>query len=163
MKSLKCNWRLLLLGVISIVVGILFCAIPTDKLLKITFYVIGALVIVNGAISLYHSIKAKNTLAIVSDIIDIAFGICLIFFHQTFMLIIIAVYLIAFPIVRIIMNPMHLVQFYRELPRFVLALVLILLTPEGVLNILFIIIGVVLIVIGIITIIGSFYTERIVK
>ena len=70
------------------------------------------------------------------DIVDIAFGICLIFFHQTFMLIIIAVYLIALPIVRIILNPMHLVQFYHELPRFLLALVLILLTPEGVLNVL---------------------------
>ena len=39
----------------------------------------------------------------------------------------------------------------------------ILLTPEGVLNVLFVIIGVVLIVIGIITIIGSFYTQRIIE
>lgn len=163
MKNLKCNWRLFALGVISIVVGILFCAIPTDKLIKITFYVIGALVIVNGSISLYHSVKAKDKLAILFDIVDIAFGICLIFFHQTFMLIIIAVYLIALPIVRIILNPMHLAQFYHELPRFLLALVLILLTPEGVLNVLFVIIGVVLIVIGIVTIIGSFYIQRIIE
>lgn len=163
MKNLKCNWRLFALGIISIIVGILFCAIPTDKLLKVTFYVIGALVIVNGGISLYHSIKSKDKLEILFDIIDIVFGVCLIFFHQTFMLIIIAVYLIALPIVRIIMNPLHLAQFYHELPRFVLALVLILLTPEAVLNVLFIIIGVVLIVIGIITIIGSFYTQRIIE
>ena len=106
MKKLKCNWRLFALGLISIVAGILFCAIPTDKLIKITFYVIGALVIVNGCISLYHSIKAKDKLSILFDIVDIAFGICLIFFHQTFMLIIIAVYLIVLPIVRIILNPM---------------------------------------------------------
>ena len=125
MKNLKCNWRLFALGIISIIVGILFCAIPTDKLLKVTFYVIGALVIVNGGISLYHSIKSKDKLEILFDIIDIVFGVCLIFFHQTFMLIIIAVYLIALPIVRIIMNPLHLAQFYHELPRFVLALVLI--------------------------------------
>lgn len=85
------------------------------------------------------------------------------FLPQTFMLIIIAVYLIALPIVRIILNPMHLVQFYHELPRFLLALVLILLTPEGVLNVLFVILGVVLIVIGIITIIGSFHTQRIIE
>lgn len=58
---------------------------------------------------------------------------------------------------------MHLVQFYHELPRFLLALVLILLTPEGVLNVLFVILGVVLIVIGIITIIGSFHTQRIIE
>lgn len=87
MKKLKCNWRLFALGLISIIAGILFCAIPTDKLIKITFYVIGALVIVNGCISLYHSIKAKDKLSILFDIVDIAFGICLIFFHQTFMLI----------------------------------------------------------------------------
>lgn len=163
MKNLKCNVRFLFLGIISIIIGILFCAIKTDLLLKIAFYIIGALVIVNGAISLYRSFKMKNTLSIVFDIIDIVFGICLIFFHKTFMLVLIAIYLVAIPIYRIIKNPKHMEQFYRELPRFILALVLILFTPEGILNILFIVIGVILIIVGIVLAIGSFYTQKEIK
>lgn len=158
--KIKCNFKLLFLGVINLLIGVLFLAINADTLVKISFFLIGGLVIVNGTYSLYKSIKTKNSIDIINSIIDICFGIVLLWFHKTFMIIIVAIYLIAIPVIRIIMNKDHKTQLIIELPRLIIGLVLILLTPEGVLSILFKVIGVLLLVIGIIGVIGSFCIER---
>lgn len=158
--KIKCNYKLLVLGLINTIIGILFLVINSSTLLNIVFFIVGGLIIASGGYSLYNAIKQKNTYEIIYASFDILFGILLMFFHKTFMLIIAAVYLILIPTIRIILNKNHSKQLMTELPRLIIGVVIILLTPEGILNILFKIIGVMLIIIGITGVLGSFVFER---
>ncbi len=158
--KIKCNYKLLVLGLINAIIGVLFLVINASTLLDIVFFIVGGIIIVSGGYSLFIAIKKKNNYEIIYAAVDILFGILLMFFHKTFMLVIVAVCLILIPIVRIILNKSHYDQLMAELPRLIIGLVIILLTPEGIIDVLFKVIGVILLIIGIIGIIGSFCIEK---
>ncbi len=162
MSKFKINTRLLIEGIIITILGLLLCFIKADTLIKIVFIIIGILIILGSINDLIIGYKLKDKVKLISSIIDIILAIILIFFHNIVFLIVIALYLLIYPIIRIFKNPNHYLQFKFELPRLLLAIVLLILSPQGILNILFIILGIFMIVIGILTILGSFSKIKII-
>lgn len=155
MSKFKINTKLLIEGIITTILGLLLCFINADTLMKIVFIIIGVLIILSSVNDLIIGYKTKDKIKLISSIIDIILAIILIFFHNIVFLIIVSIYLLIYPIVRICKNSNHYLQFKVELPRLLLGIVLLILSPQGILNILFIILGIFLIVIGILTILGS--------
>ncbi|MGM9969059.1 MAG: hypothetical protein ACI35S_01540 [Anaeroplasma sp.] len=143
-------------SIIYIVIGTLITLASIfafDTLVNIFFTCIGLAIIVMNllpfVIACYGIAKDKRYLFdLLSSIIAIVFGCLFIFKHDTAITIISAVYLILLPIVRIIISKNMLEQLKKELPLFLVAVLMIFNVMHAVLRVVLIIVGVLLIIYG---------------
>ncbi len=161
MKKFGINWVNLVIGILLIAIGIFFCAGNTDTLTKVLFIIIGVLMVITNIKPLIESIKAKDTIDIVARILFIVFGIMFIFVHNTALSIIVGILFIVFPVIKILLASDKMAMFMVNLPELIIGLIVLIVGPNAVGHVLFVVLGVFLIVFGVLSILSSFYKQEI--
>lgn len=136
-----------LIGValIGLAIGLLLIILPVEWLLKAVFVIAGgATILCNlpGLVSgLLHFSTRAGQIAVMITGISIFIGFLMIFFHSDILMIVLGVYLLVLPMVRILISRDRGRQFKIELPKMLLGLVLVLIGPGKALEVLFDIVG----------------------
>jgi|GEM_PF-2102910 len=142
--------RILIGGMIGIIVGILLLVIPVSFLINVAFIVIGVVTLISAVPSLVVSIanvKEKGAVAdIVMSLISVVMGLILIFWHSGIMMIVVGVYMLIFPLIRVLLSENKLNQLKDEAIRMILGVVMLLVGPGEFLQTLIRVAGVVIIV-----------------
>ncbi len=122
-----------LLGVLLLVLGGVLSPDTVAKIIHIGLIVYGIFIIVGNIPGLVSGVANIHTGAgifdLLASIIGIALGAAMIFYQGTFLVILVAVYLIIFPLVRVLLAQNKGEQFKRELVRVVLGVVLLIFLP----------------------------------
>lgn len=164
MKKFGVNISVMIAGIICSLLGVLFLFKDiVGVLTNILFYVVGFLLIVEGILGIVFGVKSNVKSLMIIGAIDLIIGVVLMFYHGTLLNILFAVLLVVLPIIRIVQTKDKKMQLKKEFPKFVLAIILFLISLGGISKILSIIVGVVLISIGLVLVIGSFYKNKIVN
>ena len=126
--------------------GLFLLLADVNFLFGIVFVVLGILTVFNnlpglvlGAVEL-HTTAGKLLFSL--SLISTMLGVIMIFYHNEILMILLGVYFVLMPIVRLILAKDRSELFRRELPKLVLGVVMILLGPAGVVSILFRIAGI---------------------
>ena len=145
----------ILLGVLLILLPIL---LPVSKLIHIAFIILGVITIINYIPSLLSGIKNIATLDGKSDLIGailgIAIGAVMIFYQGTLLTVLASVFLIALPLLRILLARDHMAALRGEILRILLGIVLIAFLPALV-GAVDLIVKIILTVIGVIIILAA--------
>ena len=154
--------RGIILGIITILIGCLFAFVPTNSLLNFIFIVIGLFIICDNIIPCitYWSMSSLNprvtSLALLSTL-SVVFGFMFIFWHNEALTIILGIWLIVFPIIRIILSTDWVGQLKKEIPLFILAILLFFVPATTIIGIMLKVFGYIFIVLGISIIIYWIY------
>ncbi len=126
--------------VIGILVGVLLLVLGTvdasilEKVIEIGLIIYGVIVIIGNVPGLISGIanitKPAGIFDLIASAVGIALGIALIISQNQVLVILLAVYLIIFPIVRIILAKQKGEQFKREILRIVLGVLLWIFVPN---------------------------------
>ncbi len=146
-----------------LIAGILMLVIPTNTIIKIIFIILGLVVILTNLQQTILGYKTKQFDIAIVGTIYIALGVVLMFYHGIILLVLLGIFLIGLPLYRIFIAADKKDQFYKEIFKIILGIILLVLSPEAILGTLIKIIGVVLIVIAALLFVSSIYTEREVK
>ena len=123
----------LLVGVLLLVLGGILTQETVGKIISIGLIIYGILIIIGNVPGLVSGIanirKREGTLDLVSAALGVALGLALIFYQGTILVVAVALYLIIFPLVRVLMASDKIEQFKRELVRLVLGVVLLVFVP----------------------------------
>ena len=127
-------------ALIGILIGVLLLVIPVGLLINLAFIVFGVLTLISAVpafiLSLLHREERGYLLNIILSAISVLFGIVLIFWHNEIVMILLGVYMLIFPLIRILVSDAKKQQLRRELPRMILGLVMILVGPGTVIDLL---------------------------
>lgn len=142
-------------AIVGVLVGIgiilLACLVPLSELLHWILIIFGAITIVINAVNLFN--KYENPTAnIIASVVGIILGICMIVFPGTVMNIIIAVYLIILPLLKIYYYKLPMVQ--DDIIKIVVGILFLVFLPISV-NIADEVMKIILIVIGALVILAA--------
>ena len=144
----------------GILLGLLLIVMPVESLLKIVFVVIGIMTffyqIPSLALGLTHFDTGAGKLAVVLSLISMAFGVSMIFFHSTVLMLVLGVYLVVLPALQIIFSKNRALQWKAELPKIILGIVLLIVGPASALSFLFDVAGWVIIALSVVYTLASF-------
>lgn len=119
-----------LLGLLLILLPIL---LPVSKLISIVFIVLGVITIINYIPSLITGIRNISTPngvgELISAVCGIAIGAVMIFYQGIMLTVLAAVFLIALPLLRILLSRNHMAALRSEILRIILGIVLIAFLP----------------------------------
>ena len=145
----------ILLGLLLILLPIL---LPVSKLISIIFIVLGVITIINYIPSLIAGIRNVSTPDGVGDLISailgIAIGIVMIFYQGIMLTVLAAIFLIALPLLRILLAHDHMAALRSEILRIILGIVLITFLP-ALIGAMDLIVKIILIAIGSIIILAA--------
>lgn len=142
-------------SIIYMVIGLVFILVPVNTLIWLTFIILGILIILFNIPTLiedinnYKNVK-KDIPGMVFTILCIILGLILIFWQKKFLLIAFGIYLIIFPVYKILIAEDRKKQLQLELPKIILGIISIILGPENTMNIIFKAIGIIIIIASII-------------
>jgi uncharacterized membrane protein HdeD (DUF308 family) len=153
----------LLVGILSLLLGIFLIAGDTDILTKLTFIFIGIFMIATNIIPLIESVKRNFWYEFAYRLILVIFGICFIFYHNTTLCIIVGLLFIILPIIKISIAEDKKNEFKNQLLTLIIGFIILLVSPDTVIKALYVVLGVVLIAFGLFAIISSFYTQKEIK
>ncbi len=141
-------------AIIGILLGVLLLVVPTDLLIKIVFIIMGIVTIINNIPTFTMSIVTFSTIegkiSFITSLISLVIGFVMIFWHSTFLMVFLGIYLVAIPILGILLSQKKGERFKAELPKLILGGVMILLGPARSLEILFDVAGWAIIVLTVI-------------
>ncbi|HIT43719.1 TPA: hypothetical protein IAA91_02640 [Candidatus Avacholeplasma faecigallinarum] len=142
-------------SILCILIGILLVVIPYETLKDIIFTILGIGIILINIIPciIYWDQFLKNKSYLPQAImttISVVIGFIFIFYNHWIIGIILGLWLIFLPVLRIIKSNDRLSQFKKEIPLFILAIFLFFVPVEGILNIAIKVFGGLLIAYGII-------------
>ncbi len=124
----------ILLGVLLLVLGTVLTADTLGKIIDIGLIVYGIIIIIGNIPGLVSGIanihKAAGIFDLIASILGIALGVAMIFYQGALLISLVAVYLIIFPIIRVILAKNKGEQFKREILRILLGVVLWLFVPS---------------------------------
>lgn len=129
--------RSLIPSIITLIVGILFLVIPYDTLKGIFFTLLGlAIVLIYLFPCIYYWFQYSETNqylfeAIVSTI-SVVVGFTLIFWHHFIISIILGIWLIVLPLIRIINSDNKVERLKKEIPYFLIAIILFFVPAEAI-------------------------------
>ena len=133
--------KLIISVIISFTLGLLCVLVDGTKLLNIIFIIIGAFLLIDGIIGVINNHKNSSYLLIVNSI-SIVLGILLMFNFNPIINILIAIYFIAIPLYEIIKNKYDKKEELKEqLPKMIIALLIIIFGIGGVFDVLLKILG----------------------
>jgi hypothetical protein len=145
----------ILLGLLLILLPIL---LPVSKLISIVFIVLGVITIINYIPSLIAGIRSISTPGgagdLISAILGIAIGVVMIFYQGVLLTVLAAVFLIALPLLRILLAHDRMATLRSEILRIILGIVLIAFLPALV-GTMDLIVKIILTVIGVIIILAA--------
>ena len=133
--------KLIISVIISFTLGLLCVLVNGTKLLNIIFIIIGAFLLIDWIIGVINNHKNSSYLLIV-NFISIVLGILLMFNFNPIINILIAIYFIAIPLYEIIKNKYDKKEELKEqLPKMIIALLIIIFGIGGVFDVLLKILG----------------------
>lgn len=161
---MKLKFKLKNLDTICIlfIIGLLLLIIPTSKLIDVIFIIIGAVIILTNVMDTITAFKdyEKNKKDALLGLLNIILGIILIINHGIVILILIALYFIALPLYKLYYATNKKDQFISDLPKYIIGVVLILLSPKVIVDIIIVVLGICFICVSVLILIGSFYMEK---
>lgn len=142
-----------ILPIITIIIGAFFVFVPYNIIKDVLFIFMGIVIIFLNLLPCVINFKlasqnSKYYVNAIFSLLGVILGFLLIFNHGLATSIVIAVYLIIMPLIRISSSDNKTKQLKSELPLFILAAVLLFTPLEAIFKIVLIIFGIILIVIG---------------
>ena len=142
MLKSKYFWITLITAVvIGALLGVLLILMPTELLMKIVFVIMGMIIVATSVPALVFGASHMNErfgkTSFVFALLSLVLGVVMIFWHNSLLSLVLGAFLIAFPIVNIVMAEEHLQQLKKELPKMIVGVVLLLVGPAKTLEILF--------------------------
>ncbi len=123
-----------LIGVLLLVLGGILKPETVAGIINIGLIIYGILIIIGNIPGLVSGIAnvhtAPGVFDLVASILGIGLGIAMIFYQGTLLVTLVAIYLIIFPLIRVLLAPNKGEQFKRELARIILGLVLLIFVPS---------------------------------
>ncbi len=127
--------------VIGILVGILLLVLAgvlkpetVAKIIEIGLIIYGIIIIIGNIPGLVSGIanihQPAGVFDLVASILGIGLGIAMIFYQGTLLVALVAIYLIIFPLIRVLLAQNKGEQFKRELVRIILGVVLLVFVPS---------------------------------
>ena len=150
--------RILSRAIVAIVVGILMVVIPYDVLINMLFFVIVLMIIFSNILpclaywSAYSNDKRYLSMAIISTV-SVVIGFLFMFWHDTVISIILAIWLIIMPIIRIVLSQNKKEQLKSEIPLFIIAVFLFFVPASTIFKYVILVFGGILIIFGLASII----------
>ena len=163
MKKIGVALPNLLLGIVSLLLGIFLIAGDLNVLTKLTFIFIGIFMIATNILPLINSIQSSRIYELIYRLILVIFGICFIFYHNTALCIIVGILFIILPTIMIVIAPDKKLELKYQLPTLVLGIIILLLSPDTIIKALYIVLGVILVIFGLFAVVASFYTQKEIK
>lgn len=143
-------------------IGVLFIVVDPSSLMRVVLIIIGVFLILANIGNVFFGIasfnqveKPKFFISCMSFII----GFLLVFWQNQILNIVVAVWFVAMPIYRIIISKNKSIQLRNEVPQFIIGALLLVFGPWAILDILFLIIGIVLLVVSVLQLAFFFYGQ----
>lgn len=147
---------ILLTALIGVLAGILLIALETAFLLKIIFVIMGVITVFYSLPGIAVGVMGISTgagkVTLIFSILSAVLGFLMIFSHESYLMFFLGGYLIAFPLIEILLAKDKLIRLKAELPKLILGVVMLVVGPAGTLEVLFDVAGWVIIVLT------AFYT-----
>ena len=123
----------ILVGVLLVVLGTILQPSTVATIIKWGLIIYGIFIIIGNIPGLVSGVanihKPAGVFDFVCSILGIILGIAMIFYHGSVLVALVAIYLIIFPLVRVLVSDRKGEQLKRELLRMVLGLVLLIFLP----------------------------------
>ncbi len=131
----------LVFSLLGLLAGILLIALPVELLLRIVFVIVGVITVVCNLPMVFAGLSnlgsRSGQVSLVLSLISVVFGVLMIFFHSTVLVILVGVYLLILPLVEILIAKERGAQLRAELPKLILGVVLVVVGPARGASILF--------------------------
>ena len=133
----------ILVGVLLLVLGGILTPDTVANIIKWGLIIYGILVIIGNIPGLVSGIaninKPAGVFDLVCSILGVGLGVALIFYQGSILVALVAIYLIIFPLIRVVLANKKAEQFKRELVRIIMGVLLLVFVPnwsEAISNIL---------------------------
>lgn len=124
----------ILVGVLLLVLGSILKPSTVATIIHWGLIIYGIIIVIGNIPGLISGIanvnKAAGVFDLICSILGIALGAAMIFYQGSILVALVAVYLIVFPLVRVLLADQKAEQFKRELLRIVLGVVLLVFVPS---------------------------------
>lgn len=124
----------ILVGVLLLVLGSILKPSTVATIIHWGLIIYGIIIVISNIPGLISGIanvnKAAGVFDLICSILGIALGAAMIFYQGSILVALVAVYLIVFPLVRVLLADQKAEQFKRELLRIVLGVVLLVFVPS---------------------------------
>lgn len=141
----------ILLGVLLLVLGNILKPSTIDTIIKWGIIIYGIIIIIGNIPGLVSGIaninKGAGIFDLICSILGIALGVAMIFYQGGILVALVAIYLIIFPLIRVLLAEKKGEQFKRELVRMVLGAVLLVFLP-ALMNAAFTVVHLLLVIAG---------------
>ena len=132
-------------AMLGVALGLLLILTPVSFLLNIIFVVLGVLTVFNNLptmiFSLFELKTTSGKMMFFLSLIATVLGVMMIFFHNSLYMILLGVYFVLIPLLRLFFSKGRAELIREELPKLILGIVMILLGPAYTVSILFDIAG----------------------
>jgi len=151
----------ILVSILTIVVGILLCFANSEDILRAVFITIGIIIIWGGITSLFSNKyivdEKERNISFIISMITIVTGFLLIYLYNQVAQLIVGVFLIALPLVKIISFKEHNEVFKKELSKIIIGVIVLVCGIGSIMNIILKILGIVVILLSLIYMIYNIY------
>lgn len=151
-------------AVFGVLAGLLLLLVPTSFLLRLVFLIMGIVTVVSNVPDVILGImsihKLSGILTLIFSAISVVLGLMMIFWHETVLMVVVGIYMIALPILDIVLAKDHAAQFKAELPKLIIGAVLVILGPAGTVDTLFKIAGWIVIALSVVYLIAMAISIR---
>ena len=124
----------ILVGVLLLVLGGILTPETIGTIIKWGLIIYGIIIIIGNIPGLISGIanvsKAAGVFDLICSVLGIALGVAMIFYQGSILVALVAVYLIVFPLIRVLLATQKVEQLKRELLRIILGVVLLVFVPS---------------------------------
>lgn len=134
-------------SIVGIIFGLVLTFVPVSTIAHLIIVLVGLYLIVNNGFSLYKRLtnKEESSNEMLFDVLGVFAGFVLLAFGNLVVTIIVAIYLVAKPIIQLVMNKFDKQLAMQELPKIILGVIL-LISGLSVFDVIFRIVGIFLLV-----------------
>lgn len=151
--------NILISGLLGVGLGLFLILVNISFLMGIIFIIIGILTVFNNLPSLIFSFFDFKTnegkIMLVLSFFATAIGVAMIFFHNWILMIVLGIYFIFIPLLRLLLSQRHQELVGEELPKMILGVVMLLLGPASMMSILFRVAGIAVIALSAVYMVGA--------
>ncbi len=149
---------------LGVLLGLFLLLVDVGFLLNIIFVVLGVLTVLNNLPTLIFSIaafrSAEGKLLFVLSLVATVLGVLMIFFHNSLFMILLGVYFVLVPLLRLAFSKERTELLREEAPKLIIGVVMILLGPAYTVSVLFRIAGWGVIGLTVVYLVGAIFSLR---
>lgn len=110
--------------IILFLIGILLLFIDSYLVIDFIYFVVGSLLIFNGVVKIIINSQIKNEIVLIEGILNVVIGLFIILFNNFILTIILSLFFLVFPLIRIFRSNDKKTALVKEIPSFIIALVI---------------------------------------